>query len=198
MIEQLNNPEKFLLRETLEKLFVNRTDNYCIQRVPSGYSKIAEALTHEIIARHLCGEITIGSYQLDKESLVKWTCFDLDPEKLSDAKATAKQILNVLLEIQKETDKDEVVTERPRVCPNCIVLEASRYPDPSYHIWLLFLNPVKAKVARWLALRTLELAKLNPKLIEVFPKQEEITPERPFGNFVKLPFGKHQVAGKWS
>jgi hypothetical protein len=62
----------------------------------------------------------------------------------------------------------------------------------------LFLIPVKAKVARWIALRTLELAKLNPKTIEVFPKQEEITPERPFGNFVKLPFGKHQVANKWS
>ena len=29
-------------------------------------------------------------------------------------------------------------------------------------------------------------------------KQSELTPERPYGNFVKLPLGKHQAAGKWS
>jgi hypothetical protein len=58
--------------------------------------------------------------------------------------------------------------------------------------------PVKAKVARWLGLRVLELANLNPKMVEVFPKQDEITQDRPFGNFVKLPFGRHQVADKWS
>lgn len=185
------------LREALKNLFVNRTECYCLQ-LKQGYTKVAEPLTDAVLEQHLAGQVTVGSYQLDKDSLVKWTCFDLDPEKLSDPKAIAKQIINVLLEMKKETDKDGVVTEKPRVSPNCIVLEASRYPDPSYHIWLLFLNPVKAKVARWLALRTLELAKLNPKLIEVFPKQEEITLEKPFGNFVKLPFGKHQVAGKWS
>jgi hypothetical protein len=38
----------------------------------------------------------------------------------------------------------------------------------------------------------------NPKQIEVFPKQDEVTPERPYGNFVKLPLGKHQVEKKWS
>ena len=77
-------------------------------------------------------------------------------------------------------------------------MEASRYPDPSYHIWVLFEEPVKAKVARWLGLCILEMSGLSPKLVEVFPKQEEVTPERPFGNFVKLPLGKHQVEGKWS
>ena len=44
----------------------------------------------------------------------------------------------------------------------------------------------------------LEMASLSPKQVEVFPKQEEVTPERPFGNFVKLPLGKHQVENKWS
>lgn len=189
--------ENFSLGKTLEKLFVNRTENYCIQCVPNGYSKICEPLTREVLAGHLSGYITIGSYQLDKDSLVKWACFDLDPEKLTDPKATAQQILNVLLEIEQKRVTDGVI-ERPRINPDCIVLEASRYPDPSYHIWILFQDLIKAKVARWLGLRIIELAGLSPKQIEVFPKQDEVTPERPFGNFVKLPLGKHQVEGKWS
>jgi len=79
-----------------------------------------------------------------------------------------------------------------------LLLEASRYPDPSYHIWIFFLVPFSAKAARWLGIRILDLANLNPKLIEVFPKQGELTEDRPFGNFVKLPLGFHRVNKKWS
>ena len=178
----------------LNGLFVNRVDCYCRQNRDGSYTKISEPLTERILERHLKGEITTASYQLDASNLVKWACFDLDPEKLGDPAETAKEVLAVLLEKKKEEDG----TETPRVWPSSIILEASRYPDQSYHVWLLFLLPVKAKVARWLALRTLELANMNPKTVEVFPKQDEITSDRPFGNFVKLPLGKHQVAEKWS
>jgi len=177
----------------LKDLFVNRSDCYCIQ-LKQGYSKISEPLTDEVLQQHLDGKTTVGSYQLDLNNLVKWLCLDIDPEKLSDPKETAKQILSILL--QKTKDKEG--NETPRTWPNCIILEASRYPDPSYHIWLLFLIPVQAKAARWLGLRILEMANLSPKQIEVFPKQDALTPQTPYGNFVKLPFGKHQVEGKWS
>jgi hypothetical protein len=79
-----------------------------------------------------------------------------------------------------------------------VLLEASRHPDPSFHVWILFSLPVPAKIARWLGLRCLEIAGLNPKAIEVFPKQSELTKGTPFGNFVKLPLGLHQVERKWS
>ena len=177
----------------LKEIFVNRTDCYCVQ-LKQGYSKVAEPLIDETLLKHLSGEITVGSYQLDSCNYVKWLCFDFDPEKLPDPKNAAKQVLSILLEKRKEEDG----TEKPRVWPSCIILEASRYPDPSYHIWVLFLVPVKAKVAKWLGLRILEMARVNPKQMEVFPKQNELTPEKPYGNFVKLPLGKHQVEGKWS
>jgi hypothetical protein len=125
---------------------------------------------------------------------VKSLCFDLDPEKLQNPGEAASKILDVCFREREENDE----VRRPRIWSHCIILEASRYPDPSYHIWILFLFPLKAKIARWLGMRILELAGLNPKYIEMFPKQEEITPERPYGNFVKLPFGFHQAAGKWS
>jgi hypothetical protein len=126
--------------------------------------------------------------------MVKWLCFDLDPERLEDPKASAQRLLQVCFEKSKEEDE----VERPRVWPHSVLLEASRFPDPSYHIWILFAVPVPAKVARWLGLRILELASLSPKQVEVFPKQSEITKEQPYGNLVKLPFGFHQVELKWS
>ena len=120
-------------------------------------------------------------------------CFDFDPEKLPDPKYATKKVLSSMLD-----HNEQAGIRTPIVWGNCIMLEASRYPDPSYHIWVLFQKPIKAKAARWLGLRILEIAGLSPKQVEVFPKQDEVTPDRPFGNFVKLPFGKHQVEGKWS
>ena len=176
----------------LRSLFVNRLDCYCIQ-LKHGYSRIDEPLTEKILLKHLSGEVTVGSYQLDQGSLVKWLCYDFDPEKLPDPKYATKKVLSALLD-----HKEQGGIRTPIVWDNCIMLEASRYPDPSYHIWVLFQKPIKAKAARWLGLRILEMAGLSPKQVEVFPKQDEVTPDRPFGNFVKLPFGKHQVEGKWS
>jgi len=53
-------------------------------------------------------------------------------------------------------------------------------------------------VAHWLGLKILEHANINPKLVEVFPKQTELTKDRPYGNLVKLPLGLHREAKKWS
>jgi len=118
----------------------------------------------------------------------------MDPEKLTDPEQATKKIIKVCFEKRKEDDG----VERPRIWSHSLLLEASRHPDPSYHVWILFNVPTYAKVARWLGYRILELAGLSPKDVEVFPKQTELTRERPYGNFVKLPLGKHQAANKWS
>ena len=177
----------------VKALFVNREDCYCMQH-KQGYSRIEAPLTAAVLESHLKGEITVGSYQLNRDNLVKWVCFDLDPEKLNDPKEAALKVLNVLFEEKEEADGKK----RPRIWRKAVLLEASRYPDPSYHIWIFFMPEVPAKLAQWFGYRILELAGLHPKQIEVFPKQTEITEDRPYGNFVKLPLGKHQQAGKWS
>lgn len=182
--------KRFSPFEQLKSLFVNRTDCYCIQ-LKQGYSRLNELLSDKILQKHLSGEVTVGSYQLNEYNCVKWLCFDFDPEKLSDPRATTKKVLSVLLEPNGQGASIGI-------WKSSIVLEASRYPDPSYHIWVLFAESIKAKAARWLGLRILEIAGLSPKQVEIFPKQDEVTADRPFGNFVKLPFGRHQVEGKWS
>ena len=172
------------------RLFINRADCYAVQ-TSKGYIKIEEPLTREVLEAHLRGEKTIGAYQLSPEdSTVKSIIFDLDPEKLGDPKEAAERIIKVCFE--KPDGK------HPRIWEHSLLLEASRYPDPSYHVWIFFLVPFPAKAARWLGYRILELAELNPARIEVFPKQNELSRDRPYGNFVKLPLGFHRVEKKWS
>ena len=186
--------DKTRLSEALIHFFVNRADCFCFQKRDGSFVKVGQPLTAEFVNKHLMGEWTVGAYQLGLDNTVKWLCQDLDPEKLTDPEQAAKKIINVCFEKRKEADG----VERPRIWPHGLLLEASRYPDPSYHVWILFNMPTYAKVARWLGYRILELANLSPKEVEVFPKQSELSPERPYGNFVKLPLGKHQVANKWS
>jgi len=172
-------------------LFVSRHDNYAVQRQNGDYFRVGKPLTLKVLRQHLEGRVTVGAYQLNAQSKVKTLIFDLDPEKLEDPRATTKTI------IEKCIDKPD--PKKPRLYRKAVLLEASRYPDPSYHIWVFFQpGPVPAQMARWLGLKILELANVNPKLVEVFPKQDKLTEARPFGNFVKLPLGKHQAHGKWS
>jgi len=135
----------------------------------------------------------VGSYQLNQQSMVKNLIFDMDPETC-DPRESTQRILAACFNNQPKHGLDH----RPRVWPKAVLLEASRFPDSSYHVWLLFARPIPAGVARWLGYRLLDLAGLDRKAVEIFPKQDGLTAERPFGNFVKLPLGLHQVAKKWS
>lgn len=182
------------LAEAVFKCFVNRVDCHCLQKNDGSYVKVEQPLTLDVLQDHLTGKLTVGAYQLGLDNTVKYVCFDFDPERLTDPKVAARKILHVCFEKKREADG----VERPRIWSHAVLLEASRYPDPSYHVWVLFNVPTHAKVAQWLGMRILELAGLNPREIELFPKQVELTAERPYGNFVKLPLGKHQAAGKWS
>lgn len=142
------------------RLFINRSDCYAIQ-TNQGYIRVDDPLTPKVVNAHLRGEKTIGAYQLNPaDNTVKYLCFDLDPEKLGDPKDASERIIKVC------TEKPD--GEHPRVWEHSLLLEASRYPDPSYHIWIFFLVPFPAKAARWLGYRILELAELNPSQIEVF------------------------------
>lgn len=178
------------LAEAVLRLFASRIDVYAEQQSNGSYLKIEKPLTVQVVRKHLSGEITMGFYQLDHNNDVKWLCWDLDPEKLPDPLETAKKIIEEC--ISKPTP------QTPRFYKKSVLLEASRHPDPSYHVWAFFHIPIPAKAARWLGLKILEHANINPKLVEVFPKQTELTKDRPYGNLVKAPLGFHRVKKKWS
>jgi len=171
------------LAGNFQRIFINRTDVYAVQLDSGGYVKVRQPLTAEVLRCHLAGETTIGAYQLNQEGKVKWLCFDIDPEHVKTARETAEKILESCL---------------GRFHEKAVLLEASRYPDPSYHIWVFFDPEFPAKGARWIGYRVLELSGLSPREVEVFPKQVELTEELPYGNLIKLPLGLHKVAKRWS
>ena len=181
---------KLNLSVPLRRLFISRADTYAQQNANGSYTRVEHPLTEYVLARHLAGEITVGPYQLDVNNHVKELIYDLDPEHLDNPRETAEKILFECL--------NKPTPETTRFYRPSVLLEASRYPDPSYHIRVMFEPSIPAKVARWLGLKVLEHGNINPKTVEVFPKQEELTKERPFGNFVKLPLGFHRVEKKWS
>jgi hypothetical protein len=172
------------LAQVLDRLFVNRHGSYALQQPDGQYYRVDAPLTLKVLGRDLRGELTVGVYQLGKDNTVKWLCFDIDPEHNPDPSETAKKLVQACL-------------ENKRFYPNSVWLEASRYPDPSFHVWVLFSIPVKAKVAKWLGAQIIKFAEVNPKQLELFPKQTEIDSEG-FGNLVKLPLGFHRVEKKWS
>jgi len=171
--------------ETIEKrireLFIHREDTYALQQ-PKGYLRIEQPLTSDVLKQHLEGKQTVGAYQIDpKTQTAKWICFDVDPERTKDPRQTAFQIAKVSVDAFNK---------------NSVLIEASRYPDPSYHVWVFLEPAMDAKVARFLGQKILRLI-AEGKTIELFPKQQSIKDDA-FGNLVKLPLGKHQVANLWS
>jgi hypothetical protein len=171
-------------------LFVNRTDTYAVQREDGSYLRVEKPLVREDLERHLNGEVTVGTYQLDKDDRVKELVFDVDPDHVEDPADTAKRIL------EECTLKPS--PEKPRFWASTVLLEASRYPDPSYHVRVLFEPALKAAHARWLGLKILSLTGFTPSQVEVFPKQAGLTAATPYGNFVKLPLGLHREKKRWS
>ena len=168
------------LAQDLFRLFCVRADTYTEQRKDGSHIRKEEPVTIELLSRHLTGEVTIGLYQIQPiTNLVKWLCLDVDPQHHEDPENVVRKSLTGLEGFPSEA----------------VLLEASRYSDPSFHIWTFFDPPIEARYAK--ALGEILKKKIGESNLEVFPKQTEVG-EGEYGNLVKLPLGLHQSKGKWS
>jgi len=164
----------------IDKLFAHRRDTYAVQQEDGSYIRLEEPLTVDVLRRHLAGDITVGTYQINPvDNTVKWICFDVDPEHVKDPQQVTVALYN-------ESCR--------RFSRRTVLLEASRWPDPSFHIWVFFEPEFPAKAARWLGHKILEYTGV---IVELFPKQAEVNPGD-FGNLMKLPGGFHRETKKWS
>jgi predicted transcriptional regulator len=169
------------IAKILYRYFVVRNDTYAKQNEDKSYVRLAEPLTVDLIEKkHLEGNLTIGTYNLDVENRVKWLCFDVDPQIVKDSIETVKNLYVKCTELFPKRS---------------VLLEASRYNDPSFHIWVFFEPEIPAYAARFLGNKVLEKCG-NPN-VELFPKQDKIE-EDGFGNLMKIPLGLHQQSKKWS
>lgn len=166
--------------EALSKLFIVRSDDFMAQLENKTSPRQGKALTPDLVKDHLEGKITLVPYSLNKESMGRYIGFDIDP-KIGNVEEVTRLIYQTCLDGFKE---------------KAILVESSRYPDHSYHIWALALHEIPAYVLRAYGQRILEKCNLTGK-VELFPKQN-IIPKNGFGNGLKLPLGYHRKAKKWS
>lgn len=177
-VEDIDVFEKIV--DKIWSLFVNRDDVYAIQQSGGAYRRVNEQLTREHIRRHLRGEITIGVYAASRESLSRWICFDFDGD---DGPAEAWKLFDYLL--SRDAYRNAVMFE-----------DTGGRGGKGRHLWIFF-TPTPAKYLKWLAQQLLKKAGVTCE-VEIFPKTVEITPDSPYGNLVRLPFGIHRKTGNWS
>jgi hypothetical protein len=172
--------ERDVVAKTLFDLFVARTDTYAVQKKDKSYLRIEKPLTVDLVKEHLNGKITVGIYNLDKENKVKWLCFDIDPQNIENPPEISMKLHRKCTELFHAKS---------------VSLEASRYNDPSFHVWVFFEPEIPAYAARFLGEKVLE--KCGSPNVELFPKQDKIA-EDGVGNLMKIPLGLHQQSQKWS
>ena len=160
--------------KVIENLFISRFDVYPRQLDGvNEYIVIKENIDKNIIASHLSGDMTIGSFQINpKDNTVKWICFDFDGH------------------LAEELEKAKTLFQKLKERGFAPLLEFSG--RRGYHVWL-FVEPVHASIARKFAT---EISK-EIKPHEVFPRQDKIR-EDEFGGQVKIPIGVHRVSNQRS
>ncbi len=170
----------------LLNLIINRNDVYGQQQKDGTYRLVEVPITETTIREHLKGNITIGTYHLNKENKVKTLCFDIDSHAPKNAIESEEDILK----------RDNAAEQRKDILSNFLshhgipyTLEASGSPH-SYHFWI-FLEPVDAEKAYELGNWIRESLKWKEADIEVFPKQKRVD-RKGYGNLIKLPFATHQ------
>ena len=175
--EQLPIPElPHALVEAFAQTFVHRQDCYPIQIKDGTYVSINEPLTLDLIYQHLRGEITLGAYALNPDSIAYWLCIDADTEDKWQQLKGLSQTLHA------------------QNVPN--YTELSRRGG---HFWL-FTTPLSGKDIRAFGKKLLIQHDISvydstgKQRIELYPKQDELITGT--GSLVRLPFGIHLKTGK--
>jgi len=137
------------------------------------YQPIKQSLTPEIIQDHLDGKVVLGSYHLNKDSMVSWLGWDVDSADLKQAREYASKIVTRLAGI-----------------PHGVEFSGSK----GYHILVFLQQPIPASQAKQFVdfIRDAEaLPKTGKSHVEAYPKQPKLDNGLTMGNLLKIPLGLH-------
>lgn len=120
-----------------------------------------EPLTEEVYKRHIDGIQRIGIYPIYDRMLVKWIACDLDEDNFDKALSIKRAGEHLQLPMYIERSKSK-----------------------GYHIFCFFNEPVEAVKPRLVMESMLENLGF---ICEIFPKQDIVDNQHPFGNYLNLP-----------
>jgi hypothetical protein len=165
--EHLTKPETLVpLVDILASQFINRWDVYPKQLDDGTYVTIHEPLTHNQLMAHLRGEVTLGTYLLNEQSLGHFLVLDADDEPN----------WRRLRAIQEALGEWGVAG----------YLERSRRGG---HLWFFTDTPMPGNDLRRFGQGM--LAHFDAHM-EIYPKQGEL--QTGPGSLMRLPFGIHRLA----
>lgn len=128
----------------------------------------------ELIDQHIAGEVVLGAYNLLPNNTCRWMAFDVDSKAdYAKAREMAQKLCEFLDGIS-------------------YIVEWSG--NKGYHIIIFFDEPVPAVEAKMIGDYIREaclLPKSGDPHVEVYPKQDKLTPSNPLGNLLRLPLGQH-------
>jgi len=154
--------------EAYASLFVHCWDHYAVQQRDGSYWRVDEPLTLPLLADHLAGRWTLGTYLLDRASCCTFAVFDADS---ADGLA---QLAMLSIELAGQG------------IPT--LLETSRRGG---HLWVHFAEPTPAFLVRaWL------LPSVVAYGVEFYPKQD-VLPTGGCGSLIRLPLGVHRRSRGW-
>jgi len=149
-------------------LFIHNADHYAVQQRDGSYWHVPEPLSPGLVAAHLAGRITLGTYLLDRDSCCSFAVFDADSRDGLDKLGALQQWLAM------------------GGVPS--LLEASRRGG---HLWIHFVEPVAASQVRaWLLPYASEYG------VEFYPKQDRLGVGGS-GSVIRLPLGVHRKSRGW-
>ncbi len=159
-----------------------------------GYSPVHSALTPELAAAHLRGDVTLGSYLVRRDDRALQLALDLDATKAAVRRATgdAGRARDLRRRIHQA---GLALLEGLRAAGFDPLLVDSGYKGR--HLWCVLPEPALAGRVRALGEGWARaLAPADPELaVEVFPRQDRVPPGR-LGNLIKLPLGIHLKTGR--
>jgi hypothetical protein len=156
------------LVEAYTSTFISRRDAYP-QQLPDGtYITVQQPLTLSLVEAHLRGQVTLGAYALDYNSMARWVCLDADDDVQWQG----------LLALSQALAHQQVTT----------YIEPSRRGG---HLW--FFTPLlPGSYARRFAHQLLLEQQLEN--VEIYPKQDTL--RSGVGSLVRLPLGIHRKTGR--
>jgi hypothetical protein len=168
LIAQYLAPDsKDVLAKHMLELFFIRRDAYGLEK-PSGWKTVKQPVTIDLIKQHLNGEPCLGAHAISPENQCKWIGWDLDTKEKADV----------------------VYSRAIKRYPKTAVLLNST-GGRGYHIRVFFNRSILAEDANRLARELVE----GIEGVEYYPKQAWIS-KQGFGNFMRLPLGKHRKTGR--
>lgn len=174
------------LREALMAVFNGRRDVYAEQltRTRMGadgnpergatWRLVEKPLTDQLLDQHLAGKRTVGTYLHQEGSLVGFALWDVDTRDHSPVR--------LMLQALEEWEIESLLFDSG---------------SKGYHLVAAFSELLPGNIA-YAFTRSIWHQAGEPEHVDLFPRQGAITPERPYGNQVKLPLGVHRGTGESS